>query len=165
MRRVLAGLVAASLGVFTVAFAHQAEASVAPAGALNTSDVTANLWEWNWPSVAAACTGQLGPAGYGAVQVAPPEESITLPSSSDGAHPWWEGDQPVSYQSSSRLGTRAQFASMVSACHAAGVRVYADAVINHTAGDNNTFTSGYGGSTFSPTRYGQPGVPDPAARL
>jgi alpha-amylase len=136
--------------------------SPAPAQAattLNNSDVTANLWEWNWPSIASACTAQLGPAGYGAVQVAPPEESITLPSSSDGVHPWWEVYQPVSYQINSRLGTRAQFAAMVTACHTAGVRVYADAVINHTAGDGNSYSSGYAGSTFSPSGYSYPAIP------
>jgi alpha-amylase len=142
-------------GATAVVLAHQADAAVN----LNASDVTANLWEWNWPSIAAACTGQLGPAGYGAVQVAPPEESITLPSSSDGAHPWWEVYQPVSYQITSRLGTRAQFASMVEACHNAGVRVYVDAVVNHTAGNGNTYTSGYAGSTFSPSGFDYPAVP------
>ncbi|MEU9024968.1 hypothetical protein [Actinomadura sp. NPDC048394] len=55
--------------------------------ALNASDVTANLWEWNWNSVAKACTDQLGPAGYGAVQVAPPAESVSLASTGDGAPP------------------------------------------------------------------------------
>jgi alpha-amylase len=129
------------------------------AATLNGSDVTANLWEWNWNSVGQACTRQLGPAGYGAVQVAPPEESISLPSTSDGAHPWWEVYQPVSYNLTSRMGTRAQFAAMVTACHNAGVRVYVDAVVNHTAGDNNTVTTGYGGSTFSAGGYSYPAVP------
>ena len=126
---------------------------------LNTSDVTANLWEWNWNSVAKACTDQLGPAGYGAVQVAPPAESVSLATSSDGAHPWWEVYQPVSYILTSRMGTRAQFSAMVAACHTAGVRVYADAVINHTAGSDNTLITTYGGSTFSPTGYTYPSVP------
>ncbi|BCJ40884.1 alpha-amylase [Actinoplanes ianthinogenes] len=126
---------------------------------LNNSDVTANLWEWNFNSVAAACTNQLGPAGYGAVQVAPPQESVTLASSGSGAHPWWEVYQPVSYNISGRLGSQAQFTSMVTACHNAGVRVYVDAVINHMAGKNNTVTSGYGGSTFSPSGYSYPAVP------
>ncbi|ROO88814.1 alpha-amylase [Actinocorallia herbida] len=131
----------------------------ATAAALNDSDVTANLWEWNWDSVAAACTGHLGPAGFGAVQVAPPQESVSLPSSSDGAHPWWEVYQPVSYKLESRLGTRAEFAAMVQDCHAAGVRVYVDAVVNHMAGTNNTHTTGYAGSSFSPTGYTYPAVP------
>jgi alpha-amylase len=126
---------------------------------LNNSDVTANLWEWNWNSISSACTNQLGPAGYGAVQVAPPEESVSLATSDNGAHPWWEVYQPVSYALTSRMGTRAQFAAMVTACHDAGVRVYADAVINHMAGSNNTLTTAYGGSTFSPTGYSYPAVP------
>lgn len=129
------------------------------AAALNASDVTANLWEWNWPSVAAACTGHLGPAGYGAVQVAPPAESVSLASTSDGAHPWWEVYQPVSYGLTGRLGTRAEFAAMVAACHGAGVRVYVDAVINHMAGHNNTVSTTYGGSSFDPAGFSYPAVP------
>ena len=141
-----------------VAFSVQTM-SASAATTLNSSDVTANLWEWNWPSIATACTSQLGPAGYGAVQVAPPAESVSLATSSDGAHPWWEVYQPVSYNLTSRFGTRAQFSAMVTACHNAGVRVYVDAVVNHTAGSNNTLTTTYGGSTFSPTGYTYPSVP------
>ena len=147
-------VVAAGLVVFSL---HTLSASAAVS--LNSHDVTANLWEWNWNSIAGACTSQLGPAGYGAVQVAPPEESISLATSSDGAHPWWEVYQPVSYQLTSRMGTRAQFSAMVAACHTAGVRVYADAVVNHTAGVDNTLTTTYGGSTFSPAGYSYPAVP------
>ncbi|GAA4391183.1 carbohydrate-binding module family 20 domain-containing protein [Actinomadura verrucosospora] len=129
------------------------------AASLNASDVTANLWEWNWPSVAATCTDHLGPAGYGAVQVAPPAESVSLASTNDGAHPWWEVYQPVSYGLTSRLGSRAQFSSMVTACHNAGVRVYVDAVVNHMAGHNNTANTAYGGSTFDPGGFAYPAVP------
>ncbi|WDZ83414.1 carbohydrate-binding module family 20 domain-containing protein [Micromonospora cathayae] len=125
---------------------------------LNDSEVTANLWEWNWPSVAAACTNHLGPAGYGAVQVAPPQESVSLPNSPDGVHPWYEVYQPVSYKLESRFGNRQQFAAMVTACHNAGVRVYVDAVVNHMAGTNNPAGSvGYAGTQFS--GYGYPAVP------
>ncbi|GAA2854526.1 alpha-amylase [Actinoplanes cyaneus] len=148
-------LALAAAGLVGVSLATTASAAVT----LNNSDVTANLWEWNFPSIASACTNHLGPAGYGAVQVAPPQESVTLPSTSDGAHPWWEVYQPVSYGITGRLGTQAQFTSMVTACHNAGVRVYVDAVINHMAGSNNTVASGYGGSTFSPSGYSYPAVP------
>ena len=158
--RVLVGRVSAvslmaAAGVAAVVLTRQADA----AESLNDSDVTANLWEWNWPSVAKACTGQLGPAGYGAVQVAPPQESVNLPTSPSGVHPWWEVYQPVSYKLDSRLGSRQQFADMVTACHTAGVRVYVDAVINHTAGSNNTHTTGYAGSTFDPKGFAYPAVP------
>ncbi|AUG76232.1 alpha-amylase [Kitasatospora sp. MMS16-BH015] len=115
----------------------------------NGGDVIANLFEWNWPSVANECTTVLGPKGYGAVQVAPPEDSIRLA----GAHPWWEVYQPVGYDLNSRMGTEAQFAAMVTACHAAGVKVYADTVINHAAGANQTSTDSYGGASFDPATY------------
>ncbi|GIF06595.1 carbohydrate-binding module family 20 domain-containing protein [Actinoplanes siamensis] len=148
-------LALAAAGLVGVSLAGTAGAAVT----LNNSDVTANLWEWNFRSIAAACTSQLGPAGYGAVQVAPPQESVTLASTGDGAHPWWEVYQPVSYNISGRLGTQAEFTGMVTACHNAGVRVYVDAVINHMAGTNNTVTTGYGGSTFDPGGYSYPAVP------
>src|SRR5262245_25856294 len=107
IRAILAAAAFAATGLVTVAVAGGGTASAAVT--LNDSEVTANLWEWNWPSVAAACTDHLGPAGYGAVQVAPPQESVSLPTSADGAHPWYEVYQPVSYQLTSRFGNRAQF--------------------------------------------------------
>ena len=54
------------------AVTHSA-AVASPGGA---HDVMANLFEWNWPSVAKECTTVLGPAGYGGVQVAPPQDSV-----------------------------------------------------------------------------------------
>ena len=142
-----AGLVAAALvaTVFTSS-APAAAASTPPRG-----DVIANLFEWNWSSVASECTNVLGPNGYGGVQVAPPQESVTL---AGAGHPWWEVYQPVSYQVSSRLGNRAAFAAMVTACHNAGLKVYADAVMNHMTGQG---TSGYAGTTFT-NKYTYPGL-------
>ncbi|GLY79430.1 carbohydrate-binding module family 20 domain-containing protein [Actinoallomurus iriomotensis] len=124
------------------------QATPAAASPPGDKDVIANLFEWNWPSVAAECTNVLGPQGYGAVQVAPPEDSLTR----DG-HPWWEVYQPGDYDVNSRMGTRQQFTSMVQACHAAGVKVYADAVINHMTGQGSTT---YGGRSFS--KYSYPGI-------
>ncbi|GAA2580378.1 hypothetical protein GCM10010399_07670 [Dactylosporangium fulvum] len=158
-RHMLLAAAVAAAGFTTLATVTTA----APAGAavtLNDSEVTANLWEWNWRSVAAACTNHLGPAGFGAVQVAPPQESVSLPNSSDGVHPWYEVYQPVSYKLESRLGNRQQFADMVTACHTAGVRVYVDAVVNHMAGVNNPESVvGYAGTDFSGPGYSFPGVP------
>ncbi|WP_407699621.1 alpha-amylase family glycosyl hydrolase [Streptomyces ferrugineus] len=81
-----------------------------------------------WDSVASECTDMLGPNGYGAVRVAPPAESLK-----QADYYWWDVYQPYSYELSGRFGTAAEFASMVNACHDAGVKVYTDAVINHTA--------------------------------
>ncbi|WP_433825753.1 carbohydrate-binding module family 20 domain-containing protein [Actinoplanes sp. CA-015351] len=156
-------LIAGSLATLTAAAgiltAVSLPTTASAAVSLNDSDVTANLWEWNFNSVAAACTNHLGPAGFGAVQVAPPQDSVSLSSSSDGAHPWWEVYQPTSYDVAGRLGNQAAFTAMTTACHNAGVRVYVDAVINHMAGANNTQTTTYGGSTFTPTGYSYPSVP------
>ncbi|MGF1427399.1 carbohydrate-binding module family 20 domain-containing protein [Kitasatospora sp. LaBMicrA B282] len=122
----------------------------------NGGDVIANLFEWNWPSVANECTTVLGPKGYGAVQVAPPEDSIRLAGST---HAWWDVYQPVAYDLNSRMGTEQQFAQMVQTCHNAGVKVYADSVLNHTAGANQTSTDSYGGAGFNPATFTYDNVP------
>jgi alpha-amylase len=106
------------------------------------------LFEWQWPDIARECEEFLGAAGYTAVQVSPPNEHIEGPA-------WWTRYQPVSYKIESRGGTREEFADMVARCNAAGIDVYADAVINHMAG----FPEGVGlaGSPFS--EYNYPAVP------
>ncbi|ACZ87182.1 alpha-amylase [Streptosporangium roseum] len=157
IRNVLFAVAIAACGV-TPMTVTVATPLVNAAATLNNSEVTASLWEWNWTSVSAACTDHLGPAGFGAVQVAPPQESVSLPNSKDGVHPWYEVYQPVSYKLESRFGNRRQFADMVTACHNAGVRVYVDAVVNHMAGtDNPGGVTGYAGTSF--TGYGYPAVP------
>jgi alpha-amylase len=120
-------------------------------------DVTANLWEWNWPSVARECTTELGPHGYAGVQVAPPQDSVKRQHLGDGSdtilHPWWEVYQAVDYRLTSRMGDEQQFRSMVRTCRKAGVKVYVDAVINHMTGQGDT---SYGGVTYQ--RYRYPGL-------
>nr|WP_228710848.1 alpha-amylase family protein [Saccharobesus litoralis] len=102
-----------------------------------------HLFEWNWQDVATECEQHLGPKGYAAVQVSPPNEHI------QGSQ-WWTRYQPVSYQLISRGGNRAQFIDMVNRCKAVGVDIYVDAVINHMAAGSGTGTAGspYGGKNF-----------------
>jgi alpha-amylase len=109
-------------------------------------DVTAVLFEWNFASVAKECTNTLGPAGYGYVQVSPPAEHI------QGGQ-WWTSYQPVSYRIAGRLGDRTAFENMVDTCHAAGVKVVADAVVNHMSAGSGT---GTGGSSYG--KYDYPGL-------
>lgn len=108
-----------------------------------------NLFEWNWNSVARECTNFLGPKGYAAVQVSPPNEHKSAPE-------WWSRYQPVSYQLNSRSGNREQFRAMVAACRQAGVDVYVDAVINHMGNGSGTGTAG---SRFEGNSLSFPGVP------
>ncbi|MDE9367429.1 alpha-amylase family protein [Luteipulveratus sp. YIM 133132] len=121
-------------------------AAPAVASPPGTKDVTAVLFEWSYDSVAKECGQRLGPAGYGYVQVSPPAEHI------QGSQ-WWTSYQPVSYKIAGRLGDANAFGRMVSACHAAGVKVVVDAVINHMSAGSGT---GTGGSTY--TKYAYPGL-------
>jgi alpha-amylase len=117
-------------------------------------DVIANLFEWNWASVANECVAVLGPKGYGGVQVAPPQDSVKRTKLGDGndtiLHPWWEVYQPVDYGLTSRMGNEAQFKAMVATCRGAGVKVYVDAVINHMTGQGNL---SYGGVSYTKYEY------------
>ena len=112
-------------------------------------NVIANLFQWNWRSVAAECTNSLGPAGYGYVQVSPPQENVRGTA-------WWTSYQPVSYKIESKLGTRAEFQAMVSTCRTAGVGVIADAVINHMTGTDLGSGTGVAGSSFGVDSF--PGI-------
>lgn len=94
--------------------------------------VFVQLFEWPWDDIAKECETYLGPNGFSAAQVSPPQEHINSRGS-----PWWERYQPVSYDVFSRSGTEAQFKEMVSRCNAAGVDIYVDAVINHMSGFEN----------------------------
>ncbi|MBI4781831.1 MAG: alpha-amylase family protein [Oscillatoriophycideae cyanobacterium NC_groundwater_1537_Pr4_S-0.65um_50_18] len=114
--------------------------------------VFVHLFEWKWEDVAQECESFLAPNGYGAVQVSPATEHVLATG-----HPWWQRYQPVSYQIDSRSGDRTQFAQMVARCHAVGVKIYADAVINHMAGIDGGV--GSAGSVF--TKYHYPGLYQP----
>ncbi|RDB27268.1 Alpha-amylase [Hypsizygus marmoreus] len=122
----------------------QSLGSRAPSG---SKSVIIQMFDWTWDSIAVECTNFIGPAGYGFVQVSPPQEHI------QGSQ-WWTDYQPVSYTLTSKHGDRGQFQKMISACHGAGVKVIADTIFNHMAGiDSGT---GVGGSSF--THYNYPGI-------
>ena len=118
-------------------------------------DVIVHLFEWPWASIASECTNVLGPKGFGGVQVSPPQEHVVLPGS---GYPWWQDYQPVSYQLVSRRGDRAAFAAMVATCHAAGVKIYVDAVVNHMAGGASTGPGSSGTSRTWTSSCSAPGA-------
>lgn len=109
-----------------------------------------HLFEWKWTDIAQECEGFLGPRGFSAVQVSPPNEHAVI----DG-RPWYQRYQPVSYRLESRGGTRQEFIDMVETCRNAGVDIYVDAVINHMAGvlPEGKTSKGSAGSEFSRYRY------------
>lgn len=110
-----------------------------------------HLFEWTWSDIAQECEEFLGPTGYFAVQISPPNEHRLLLG-----RPWYERYQPVSYKLTSRSGTRDEFVSMIERCHASGVKIYADAVINHMASCRpacDTAQPQYGDEGVAGTRY------------
>jgi alpha-amylase len=137
--------IAALVAALTVLVALTGPAEPAAASPPSAKDVTATLFQWRFDSVARECTNYLGPKGYGFVEVSPPAEHVQGPQ-------WWTSYQPVSYRIAGRLGDATAFQNMVNACHSAGVKVIADAVINHMSSGSVT---GTGGSTH--TKYTYPG--------
>jgi alpha-amylase len=118
-------------------------------GHMAAGDVFVHLFEWKWADVASECETVLGPVGYSAAQISPPQEHIVLDT-----HPWWVRYQPVSYAiDRSRSGTRSDFVRMVDRCAAAGVDIYVDAVINHMTAGAGTGTNG-----TEYTKYDYPGL-------
>lgn len=140
--RVLNGALAALVAATGLVAASQHQAQAAPPG---NKDVTATLFEWTYASVAKECTTTLGPDGYGFVEVSPATEQI------QGSQ-WWTSYQPVSYKLSNHLGDQTAFQNMINTCHQAGVKVVADAVINHMTAGSGTGTAG---TVY--TKYNYPG--------
>ena len=139
----LSGLVAASLQSVSSAGIPRSDTAKA--------SVTVHLFEWTWSDIAQECESFLGPKGFKAVQISPPQEHVVLP---ERGFPWWQRYQPVSYQLVSRSGNRAQLQAMINRCRQAGVAVYADAVINHMAAIETAV--GSAGTEFR--RYHYPGL-------
>ena len=110
------------------------------------SQVGIQLFMWNWDSIANECAF-LGASGVDWVLTSPPQEHVQ-------GETWWTSYQPVSYQIESKLGSREQFATMVSTCAESGVDIIADAVINHMAGTESGV--GTAGTFFN--KYEYPGL-------
>ena len=74
----------------------------------------------------------IGEQGYMGVKVFPHHEQLMSHTPfRNHMNPWYFMYQPVSYKLNGRLGTRDELRKMIKTCRKYGVRVYADAVINH----------------------------------
>ncbi|HLE12342.1 MAG TPA: alpha-amylase family protein [Bacteriovoracaceae bacterium] len=112
--------------------------------------VQLHLFEWPWEDIAKECEQYLGPNGFAAVQVSPPQDHAILPG-----RPWYERYQPVSYQLISRSGDKKSFINMVQRCKQAGVDIYVDAVINHMTWipQNSAILNSIGGNQYTYYQY------------
>eukprot|EP00948_MAST-09A_sp_MAST-9A-sp1_P000980 g980.t1 len=76
--------------------------------------------------------------GYLGVKLYPHQESVLSSEPFNNLmNPWYFFYQPVSYSLDGRLGTRDELRKLIRTCRSLGVRVYADAVINHMSGGGN----------------------------
>ena len=76
--------------------------------------------------------------GWAGVKVFPHQEQVmSLQPFNNYLNPWYFMYQPVSYRLEGRMGTHEDLRSLVYTCRKYGVRVYADAVINHMVGSGN----------------------------
>ncbi|GAA3766847.1 carbohydrate-binding module family 20 domain-containing protein [Salinactinospora qingdaonensis] len=149
VRRSLAAGLVMLLGLALLSLPPLVQSKPAQAATAN-GDAIVHLFQWRWESVAQECEDVLGPNGYGAVQVSPPQEHVVLP---DEGYPWWQDYQPVSYTiDQTRRGTRADFVDMVTRCRDVGVKIYVDAILNHMTG-TGSIDSGDGSAGSSYDKY------------
>lgn len=128
------------LGLDPVYFVWQnTPVPVNPAFENGQKGAVVDLFGWPWKDIEAECRDFLGKAGYMGVKVSPPQESLMSDkwTADDQRNPWYFFYQPVSYRLFSRMGSRSELRSMIQTCRANGVRVYADAIINHMVGEGN----------------------------
>lgn len=127
-------LIAASMSVLSLSLITTTGST--HAAGFNPRDTSVQMFHWKWKDIAKECTNWLGPQGFGAVQISPPS------AAQNGAN-WYDIYQPVDYTSfNSKMGNATEFQSMINTCHTAGVRIYADVVVNHLAAGSGTATNG-----------------------
>jgi len=95
------------------------------------------LFGWPHVDVEAECK-DLASMGYLGVKIFPTMEQLMATEPfNNNINPWYFMYQPVSYRLQGRMGSREDLRKMIHTCRSLGVRVYADAVVNHMAGGGN----------------------------
>ncbi len=105
-------------------------------------------FQWDYRSIARECRDVLGPAGYEGVQISPPSEHISYTGT------WWSVYQPVSFENfTTQTGSEKDLKHMIRECRKAGVKVFADAVLNHRASYCKDGCQGMSGAEFDQYRF------------
>ncbi|KAI9145646.1 glycoside hydrolase superfamily [Paraphysoderma sedebokerense] len=115
-----------------------------------------DLFGWPYKDIAKECETHLGKAGWLGIKIQPPQEHVIsdfYPQNGE-LNPWYFHYQPVSYKLQSRAGNRQELRNMIETCRNNGIRVYADAVINHMSGGGNDIEQHRRSSGGSCIRWG-----------
>jgi len=92
---------------------------------------------WTHKDVEKECAF-LADNGYLGAKLFPVMEQVMSGQPDNGLfNPWYFMYQPVSYRLEGRMGTREELKQTIHTCRSLGVRVYADAVVNHMVGGGN----------------------------
>lgn len=95
------------------------------------------MFGWPHADIEEECK-DLATMGYLGVKVFPVMEQVMSSEPFQNfLNPWYFMYQPVSYRLQGRMGTRDDLRKMIHTCRSLGVRVYADAVVNHMSGGGN----------------------------
>lgn len=95
------------------------------------------LFGWRHEDIALECQ-VLARAGYlGAKLYTVSETLMSWEPFQNVLNPWFFIYQPVSYRLQGRFGNRTALRNAINTCRSLGVRMYADAVINHMTGGGN----------------------------
>eukprot|EP01116_Phalansterium_solitarium_P024025 TRINITY_DN8669_c0_g1_i1.p1 TRINITY_DN8669_c0_g1~~TRINITY_DN8669_c0_g1_i1.p1 ORF type:complete len:872 (-),score=231.66 TRINITY_DN8669_c0_g1_i1:183-2798(-) len=95
------------------------------------------LFGWPHSEIEAECS-MLSKAGYLGFKVYPAQEQVmSYQPFNNMMNPWYFMYQPVSYKLQGRMGSRDELRQLIQTCRGLGVRVYADAVVNHMTGGGN----------------------------
>lgn len=95
------------------------------------------LFGWPDEDIEKECK-HIAEAGYLGVKLFPHQEQLMADQPDNGLiNPWYWMYQPISYRLQGRMGTRDQLRKMIKTCRSYGLRVYADAVVNHMTGGGN----------------------------
>jgi len=108
-----------------------------PSAGAGERGAVVELFGWPHADVALECP-HIAKMGYMGVKLFPMQEQLMSSEPFNNMlNPWYFMYQPVSYRLDGRMGSREELLALIKTCRQHGVRVYADAVINHMTGGGN----------------------------
>ena len=105
-----------------------------------------HAWNWRLNDIKSRLK-VIKKAGYGAIQISPMQPKVDKTNNmyDTTASQWWKYYQPLEFkvagENESLLGTKSELTSLCSEAKKSGIKIVADIVSNHLAGQNNNYSS------------------------